>query len=575
MSAPSARSKAELLKERSRHLRGAIQEELRPAWPGFSKETVQILKFHGVFQQADRDARRAGSPPEYSLAVRVAVPGGILSAEQYLAMDRLADEAADGRLRITTRQDVEFHHVRKTDLRPLLSALNETGLSTLGGCGDVVRNVVCCPAPGPLWDQLYGYVRALSQRFRPQTRAYEELWLDQAPAAGQPAAEQPAAEYEQLYGAAYLPRKFKIGIAAAGDNCIDVYTNDMGIVPIYGGRGLEGFTLLAGGGLGMSPGVRATRPRLADPLCTVEPAQLEQVVEAIVRIHRDCGNRADRRLARLKYLVADWGIDRFKQELEERLGRTLPPPKPLSWVRADDHLGWHFQTGDLRFMGIRMLSGQVEDHDGAQLRTGLRAAVERFRPGVRLTPQQNILLTGLRGADRAPLEALLRCYGIQPAEQLPPVVRHALACPALPACGLAITEAERVLPAVLREIQAELDDLGLGRQPLRVRVAGCANSCARPNTAEIGLVCQSLDLYGIYLGGSPMGTRLGFLFAKTVPRTAISSRLRPVFQLYRESRQEGEAFGDFCHRRRADVLRMEQEAAAQPDPQILTGAIHL
>jgi sulfite reductase (ferredoxin) len=542
-------SPAEGVKAASRHLRGQIVEELVLERPDFTKETVQILKFHGAYQQGDRDARRAGQAQEIGSMVRVGIPGGALTAAQYLELDRLADEAGDGGLRITTREDIQYHRVRKTNLRALMRALNANLLTTLAACGDVVRNVVACPAPlgDPERARIQDLAQSLGRTLKPKTRAYYEIWLDGEKAVSAEAVSVEAAsaetaaagEDEPLYGSTYLPRKFKIGLAAPGDNCIDAYSNDIGIVP-----GRVGFTLLVGGGMGMSPGVKATHPRLAEPLCAVEPERLQAAIKNIVAIHRDYGNRADRKLARLKYVLEEWGIDRFRAEFESRMGGSVAPPEPLAWASSADHLGWHAQANGSSFVGLAVPSGRLRD----AWRTGLREVVERFRPGIRLTPQQNILLTDVPAEARAEVTRVLAAHGIRPAEELPPVVRDALACVAFPTCGLAITEAERVLPEIVGGIYGALAEIGLGGESVSIRVTGCPNGCARPYTAEIGLVGQSVNLYRIYLGASPMGTRLGTPFADNVPRSEIVARLQPVFTRYAEQRGSGESFGDFCHR---------------------------
>ncbi len=536
---------AESVKQNSRHLRGSILEELTLERPDFTKETVQILKFHGTYQQTDRDQRKAGQPAEFRSMVRVGIPGGALTADQYLELDRLADEAGDGRLRVTTRQDIQFHRVRKTDLRALMRTLNANLLTTLAACGDVVRNVVCCPAPfgDGERNRIHQLAESLARELKPRTRAYYEIWLDGEKAA---AAESAPPEGEPLYGVTYLPRKFKIGIAAPGDNCIDVYSNDVGIVP-----GRDGFTLLVGGGFGMSAGVKTTHPRLADPLACVAPEKLKAAVEAILTIHRDYGNRTNRKLARLKYVLEEWGLARFKAEFESRLGAPAAPPEPLEWASASDHFGWQRQADGAFFLGLPIPSGRVQDG----LRIGLRELVERFRPAVRLTTQQNLLLTGIAEADRAEVTWLARAHGIRFSEELPPVVREALACVALPTCGLAITEAERVLPEILADLQGEMREAGIGAQAISVRVTGCPNGCARPYTAEIGIVGRSVDLYALYLGASHLGTRLGSLFAENVPRRDIGRRLRPALRLYAGERRPGESFGDFCHRLEFETLR--------------------
>ncbi len=546
--APDQRTGAELVKINSHGLRGSIAEELDNNAPQFSKDASTVLKFHGIYSQQDRDARKAGLAPVHGSMVRVQVPGGVLTPGQYLALDRLADEAGDGTLRITTRQDAQFHRVQKPDLRHLQRTLNESLLGSFTACGDVVRNVTCCPAPshGGVHDELQVHARNLSDRLKPKTRAYYQIWMD---------GEKVAAEEvdEPVYGPAYLPRKFKIGFTAPGENCIDVYTNDVGIVPLVDGGRVRAFTILVGGGMGSSPGVKLSYPRLASPLATVSPDRLEETAEALVTIHRDYGNRTNRKLARLKYVLDDWGLTRFKEELDARVGCTLPPPEPLAWNGAGDHLGWHPQGDGFWYLGVAVASGRVRDLDGARTRTGLRELVERFGSGVRFTPQQNVMLTGIRPEDRGAIERTLARFGIPMAPQLLPMLRNALACPALPTCGLAITEAERALPGVVDDILKTLCEMELEGEAISVRMTGCPNGCARPHTAEIGLVGESVNMYGIYLGASPVGTRMGFHWASTVPRAEIAQRLRPVFAMFRERRAAGEAFGDFCHRVQAEL----------------------
>jgi sulfite reductase (ferredoxin) len=543
-------SPAESIKQNSRHLRGSVIEELTLDRPDFTRETVQILKFHGTYQQTDRDQRKAKQPAEFRSMVRVGIPGGALDADQYLELDRLADQAGDGGLRITTRQDIQFHRVRKTDLRTLMRTLNSSLLTTLAACGDVARNVVCCPAPfGGERDRIERLAASLARALKPRTRAYYEIWLDGEKAA---AAESAAPDEEPLYGATYLPRKFKIAVAAPGDNCVDVYSNDVGIVP-----GRDGFTLLVGGGLGMTVGVKTTHPRLAEPLARVAPDRLQAAVETILAIHRDYGNRTNRKLARLKYVLEEWGLDRFRTEFESRMGGPVDPPAPLAWASASDHFGWQRQADGSLFLGLPIPSGRVRDG----LRTGLRELVQRFRPAVRLTTQQNLLLTGIAEGDRAEVNRLAGAHGIRLAEQLPPVVRAALACVALPTCGLAIAEAERVLPEILADLHGAMAEAGIGEQSISVRVTGCPNGCARPYTAEIGIVGRSVDLYAVYLGASHLGTRLGALFAENVPRRDIVHLVRPALTFYARERLPGEAFGDFCHRVGFGALRPRQAAA--------------
>jgi len=556
--APSA---AEQAKVNAHYLRGSIAQELENSEALFTSPATGVLKFHGIYQQDDRDLRKSGTK-QFSAMVRVGIPGGVLTPEQYLTLDRLSD-LGDGSLRITTRQDIQYHYVPKARLRELIRGLNESYLSTLAACGDVVRNVISCPAPfeSEQRRELYPVIQFLSRSLKPKTTAYYEIWIDGEQAIS--AEEREGGEVEPLYGATYLPRKFKVGFAFAGDNTTDIYANDIGIVPHYEDGRLTGYTILAGGGMGQSAGVKASHPRLADPICSVGASseELLEVVSAIVTIHRDFGNRANRKLARLKYVLDDWGVAKFKVELEGRVGRELAPPRPLSWRRATDYLGWHQQGSDaagrpIWFVGIPVLAGRVKDSDEKRrIRSGLRAVVERYRPGVRLTCQQNVYLSGIADADRPVIEALLAAHGISEPAQLPPVLRYAMACPALPTCGQAITESERIMPQVVAEIQAELNAVGLRDDVVHLRTTGCPNGCARPYTAEIGIVGASVDMYTLYLGASPMGTRLGSVFAQNVKRQEIPRRLRPVIEHYKDARRPGEAFGDFCHRVGIEALR--------------------
>jgi sulfite reductase (ferredoxin) len=535
-------SRVEQVKLVSRHLRGPVEHELHDGSDHFSDEGYQILKFHGIYQQENRDVRKArkarGLGPEYAFMIRVAIPGGRLSPEQYLVLDRLADELGNATLRITTRQAIQYHGVRKGGLKPLIQILNRNLLTTLSACGDVVRNIVACPAPfvDRQRTELMRYARELSDRLKPRTHAYYEIWLD-----GEKAA---TLEEEPLYGDTYLPRKFKIAFAFPGDNCVDVYTQDIGIVPWVEGQ-LRGFTILVGGGMGQSHGVKDTHPLLAKPLTTVAPEQLFEVVEAIVKVQRDHGRRDDRKFARMKYLVEQWGIERFKAEVERYLGYTLADPIPLVWLSADDHLCWYEQGDGRLFFGLFVENGRIRDN----LRTAIRTVVQRFALEVRLTPQQNILFVNIAPADRAAIEKIFFDHDVALPSSVPLVVQQAMACPALPTCGLAITESERVMPQVIRDIHALLSRLGLHDGPVpHVRMTGCPNGCARPYTAEIGLVGRSLNSYTIYLGGSSLGNRLGELYLDNVKREEIVSSLEPVFALYQRERKPGESFGDFCYR---------------------------
>jgi sulfite reductase (ferredoxin) len=546
---------AEKAKIDARFLRGTLAEELQNDLPEFSKPSMAVLKFHGIYQQDDRDLRKAGTK-QITAMVRVGIPGGVLTPEQYLTLDRLADLGGHT-LRITTRQAIQYHYVPKSRLRELMQGLNEKYLTSLAACGDVVRNVVSCPAPFQTAQrtEIQPYVLHLSKNLKPKTTAYYDVWI------GGERAASVETDAEPLYGATYLPRKFKIAFAYPGDNTTDAYANDIGIVARYSDEGtLAGFTLLAGGGMGQSAGVKASHPRLADPVCDV-PADkdvLLEVVSAIVSIHRDYGNRTNRKLARLKYVMDDWGVAKFQNELNARVGRTLDLPSALEWHRSNDYLGWHRQTENTWFVGVRIISGRI----GGQIRAGLRQIVERFGYEVRLTAQQNLYLAGIADRDREEVTRLLQEAGLIPASELPPVLRHALACPALPTCALAITESERIMPEVVGEIQKHLNESGLAEDEVTLRTSGCPNGCSRPYTAEIGIVGASVDMYTIYLGAAPHGTRLGLAFATNVKRPDVAPKLRPIFENYKANRLKSERFGDFCHR--LGIPALQEISLAQP-----------
>ena len=550
------RSKVETIKGESAYLRGTVAEELATEGP-FTHDNYQLLKFHGIYQQDNRDVRkeraRQGLDRDHICMVRVSIPGGTLTGDQYLVVDKLADTIGDGTLRITTRQGVQYHFVRKGELQPLLAALNDQLLTTFGACGDVVRNTMCCPAPlaDPRKAELERWTAEVARRFRPRTQAYWQLWVDGERAVSAEADEEP------LYGATYLPRKFKMGFASPGDNCIDAYTQDVGIIPTFDGEQVVAFTLLVGGGMGKSHNKPETFPRLADPLTTVAPAELMEVLEAIVATQRDNGDRANREHARMKYLVHDWGLPRFKTEVENRLGRALPEPQPFVLDAADDHLGWHPQGDGRWFYGVKVENGRIADRGDERVRAGVRAAVERFGLNVRFTPREDLILTDVAENDREGVDALLADHGVVPPAQWVPVKRNSFSCVALPTCGLALTESERALPGVLDELTAELDTLGLSDLDAHVRMTGCPNGCARPYTAEIGLVGRGKVNYDVHLGGEPVGVRLNTIFAENVPRDELVNVLRPVLVHYREHRGDDERFGDFCHRLGVDHLRAE------------------
>jgi sulfite reductase (ferredoxin) len=545
--APNTESKVETAKRNGRHLRGTIAETLASGATHFDHDDVQLLKFHGTYQQDSRDERRgresAGAEKAYSFMVRVAIPAGAITAEQYLALEEIADRHANGTLRVTTRQGFQFHGVLKGELKPTIAGINRDLLTTISACGDVQRNVMGCSAP--LADADHAAVRkvaeALAKELRPSSLAYHEIWLD--------GEKQVSTELEEpFYGDRYLPRKFKTAVGLSIDNCVDIYSQDVGLLAIVTDGRLQGFNLLVGGGLGMTHNKGDTTARLAQPLGFVPTAHGVEAVRLVASIFRDHGNRSDRRHARLKYLIAEWGIDRFREEFQRRASFQLGPALDHPPLPFHDHLGRHRQPDGRFFYGVFIQSGRIVDTPGHRLKTALHQIVTRFRPGVRLTGQQNLLFTDLDSRSVDVVELLLRLHGVTPALELSAARRFSLACPALPTCGLAVAESERVIPAILDQFEAELEDLGLRDAPLTIRMTGCPNGCARPYTADLAFVGRSLDLYNVYVGGGLAGDRLVDLYRADVPLEELLPAVRPLLARWAAERLEGEGLGDFYQR---------------------------
>jgi sulfite reductase (ferredoxin) len=564
----------ESVKAESRHLRGSLRDDIADSTTGgVSHDSEVLLKFHGIYAQDNRDRRKAlkaaagdgaAAGKEHIYMIRASVPGGVLTGEQWLAMDRLTDQLADGTLRVTTRQGVQWHFVGKGDLQPLIRTLNEHLVTTLAACGDVSRNVQCCPAP--LADrrqhELGSIAARLAKRFRPQTKAYYDVWIDgehaatAAPASPAPVESQGGVESEPVYGDTYLPRKFKMGIAWPGDNCIDVYANDFGVIPARHPELGAGFVVVVGGGMGQAHNRDDTYPRLATPLGwvpeDVDGQHLGDVAEAVITAFRDHGDREDRKRARLKYLIDDRGMEWFRAEVESRLGHPLVDPIDVApWIEADDHVGWFEQADGGWVLGVHVDAGRVKDTEAVRMRAAFRTVIEQFGLGVHLTARQDVLLTGIRTEDKSAVEAVLHDHGVTLHDELSALRRHGIACPALPTCGQALAEAERVLPRTIQEVQSALDSAGLGTLPVHIRMTGCPNGCARPYTAELGIIGRTKSGYDIHVGGSIAGTRLNSKIAQGVKLAELPKVLGPIFDRYRSEAGPGEGFGDFCHR--ADI----------------------
>lgn len=571
--AAKKKSKVEVIKEGSHNLRGTVADDLAAGGATFTSDNALVLKFHGLYQQEDRDKRKAarqgGGEKAYTFMLRSKVPGGRLTADQYLVHDALARQFANGTVRVTDRQCFQLHGIIKGDLRATLRGINEVLITSLGACGDIARNVMTCPAPLPDRERsdIQRYAKAISDFTLPKGRAYYDIWVRDE--AGEkvdldPADTVGAIEDEPLYGTNYLPRKFKMAIAFPGDNCVDLYSQCLGFVPHFNddepAAGVEGFTMVAGGGFGVTHNKPETYPRLADPIAFIPENRLLDAVDAVIRLYREHGDRADRRHARLKYVVQEMGVPVFRAEFERRMGGVLPDPRPLAWAGADDHLGWHQQADGNWFLGVPVENGRIKDEGSLRQLTALRKIVGRFRPEVRLTPQQNVLLCGLLATQRPVIERILAEHGVPLVSEVAPTVRRAIACPALPTCGLALAEAERVMPALSRSIDAELVSLGLIGSGINVRMTGCPNGCARPYVAEIGLVGRTLNRYDLRLGGDASGLRLNETLETGVPLEQVVPRLRPIFAAYHDEREGCETFGEYCARQ--GVARLQALTAA-------------
>ncbi len=563
---PPKRSAVEPIKENSGYLRGTLADELAQDTAHFNDQNKQLLKFHGSYQQDDRDARKdrraAGSGKSFIFMVRCKIPGGRVSADQYLALDRLAGEYANGTLRITTRQGVQLHGVLKSNLKKTIAAINESLLTTLGACGDVERNVMAPPAPyaTPVYEELHRVANLIADRFAPRGGAYHEIWLAGKLLPNTPKPEGESAsprgrDPEPLYGKVYLPRKFKTGLALPEDNLVDVYAQDLGLLAIVEHGRVAGYNVLVGGGMGMSHGNPNTFPLCGQPICYVAANRVLDAAEAVLKLFRDHGNRADRKRARIKYVVHDWGVARFREVLQTYLPFTLEPPRDVTVTGFPLHLGWHAQGDGRFFYGISVENGRVKDDGSFRLRTALRALVDQLRPQIRLTPMQDILLCDLPESARTIIERTLTDHGVRLPGRISLVRQHSMACPAMPTCGLALSEAERVLPDVMDDLEATLERLGLDDEKISVRMTGCPNGCARPYQSDIGIVGRSGDKYTLFVGGNLIGSRLNFVLKDLVPLPEIVPTLCKVLEDFKQHRDGDEGFGDYCARRGAEHVQ--------------------
>ncbi|MDJ0728881.1 MAG: sulfite reductase, ferredoxin dependent [Crocosphaera sp.] len=571
-------SKLENIKERSNFLREPLKSELLEDSTHFSQDAVQILKFHGSYQQDNRDNRAKGQEKDYQMMLRTRNPGGFIPAQLYSTLDRLSDEYGNQTLRVTTRQGFQLHGILKKNLKAAIAAIVKSMGSTLGACGDLNRNVMAPPAPFKNrrdYQYAWEYADKIADLLRPQTNAYYEIWLDGEKAISvEEAPEVTAARQrngngtiikdseEPLYGQHYMPRKFKCSVTVPGDNSIDLYTHDVSLVVITDETGeLQGFNVLTGGGMGRTHNKEETFPRLADPLGYVDKEDVFDLMKAILATQRDYGDRVQRRHARMKYLIEDWGIDKFRSKVEEYLGKALEPFKPLPDWKYEDYLGWHEQGDGKLFLGISIENGRVKDEGSFQLKKALKKITDEYALPMRLTANHNLILYEIDPEHKVGIDSILaHCGIVSDPEKIDSLTRYSMACPALPTCGLAITESERALPGILERINKVLNHLGLEGEKIVIRMTGCPNGCARPYMAELGFVGSAPGMYQVWLGGDANQTQLAQPYIDKLPDKDIESFLEPLLAYFKQEKIDEETFGQFCQRVGFDALRTFSES---------------
>ena len=545
-------SDVERIKRESNYLRGTLAETLvDPITSGIPDDDNRLMKFHGSYLQDDRDLRnerqRQKLEPAYQFMVRVRAPGGVATPEQWLVMDRVANKYGNGTLKLTTRQAFQMHGILKWNMKKNIQEINDSLMDTLAACGDVNRNVMCNPNPyqSDIHTEVYEWSQKLSDYLSPRTSAYHEIWLDGEKVIDSETTEE---EIEPMYGALYLPRKFKIGIAVPPNNDVDVFSQDLGFIAILENDKLVGFNVAVGGGMGMTHGDKETYPQLARVIGFCTPDQVLDVAEKIITIQRDYGNRSERKNARFKYTVDARGLDWVKDELRDRLGWELQATRDYQFEHNGDRYGWVKGNNGKWHFTLFIESGRVRDLEGYQLMTGLREIAKIHTGDFRLSPNQNLIISNVTDQNKKKIVELIEHYGMSAGEQHSALRRSALACVAFPTCGLAMAEAERYLPSLLDKIEVILDESGLRDKEIVIRMSGCPNGCSRPALGEIGFIGKSPGKYNMYLGASYVGDRLNKLYKENVGEQEILDLLQPLIFQYAKEKQEGEHFGDFVIR---------------------------
>ena len=537
------------IKTRSNYLRGTIKEGLADLSTGsMSEDDQQLLKFHGTYQQDDRDLRpkrrKHKLEKAYTFMIRIRVPGGVATPEQWLETDRMATQFANGAIKLTTRQAFQFHGIIKSNLKRTIAEINQTAMDTIAACGDVNRNVMC--NPNPYLSEVHAEVlkasQSISDHLTPATRAYHELWLD-----GEKV-ETTEEDHEPIYGKTYLPRKFKITIAVPPSNDVDIYANCLSFIAIVEEGKLVGYNVAVGGGMGTTHGDEKTFPRLADVIGFCTPEQVNDVAEKVVMVQRDLGCRTERKHARMKYTVDDHGADGILNKINEYLGYDLGPVRDFKFEDNGDRFGWVEGVNGNSNLTLFIENGRVRDTPSYPMRTGLREIAKIHDGDFRLTANQNLMIANVSPEKRPEIEKLLEEYGMKDSHEKSALRLNSMACVALPTCGLSLAEAQRYLPDLLTELEEVIEDVGLRHDAITIRMTGCPNGCARPFIAEIGFVGRSPGCYNVYLGGGFAGQRLSKMYRENFPGKDVKNLLEPIIRHYAKEREEGERFGDFCIR---------------------------
>jgi sulfite reductase (NADPH) hemoprotein beta-component len=551
------------IKTRSNYLRGTIAEGLADLSTGsMSEDDQQLLKFHGTYQQDDRDLRQNRRKHKlekaYSFMIRVRVPGGLCTPKQWCQMDDIADSYGGQRLKLTTRQAFQFHGIIKSNLKTTMQDINRACMDTIAACGDVNRNVMCNPNPheSSVHPQVQATAQAISDHLTPRTSAYHEIWLDGEKVETSEAIKNPTeplnavsgSDKEPIYGETYLPRKFKTVIAVPPSNDVDIFAHDLGYIAIVEAGQLVGYNVTVGGGMGMTHGNKATFPRTADVMGFIKPEDAVRIAEAVVTAQRDLGNRSERTNARLKYTIERVGLEAFRHEVQARSGVTLQDPRPYTFTSTGDRYGWHKGVDGKWHCNLYIQNGVVMDNGVGQIKTGLRKIAEVHTGDFRLSANQNLVIGCVDEAQKPQIEALLAEHGLDAWKGASGLRQNSMACVALPTCGLALAESQRYLPNLVTDIEKLLEAAHLRDVPIVIRMTGCPNGCARPYLAEIGMVGRAPGKYNLYLGAAHNGTRLNKLYKESLKHDQILEALKPIIERYAKERQRGEHFGDFTIR---------------------------